>query len=207
MSSNVRIVRVKVQGDPLISLSKNSGGTDYFLTYPGVGQGEYRTESHSTFHTKTGRITFKTTRLRHKGVDVLPDFVKVLKSLRNKPGFKWWVGESDVDLFRGKILDLTDSSTVKPWFRIALNMEGVDLGDFFGATKTKDGDFGKVLDFRYPDLSGRKITIGFGVAKNYSGAPGSWARNVDEAHQIEDINSLGDRYTFFVTASYKFPKV
>lgn len=205
MAKGDNILRIKINGKSLIKFSRQHGGRDFLISYPLIHQGESESENHLSFHTPNGRITFKITSFKNKGKELIS---RITSLTRNHPTYKNKVVPTGLDLFRRlKLLDFKDRKEIYPWGKIALNLKDSSLDEYFGPTKTPDHEFRVVKDIEIPSEKDNKVTIKFGIAKNFSGNFVNLKGRYDDLVQVEEYNQLGDKYTFFFFIEYSFPNI
>jgi len=202
--NNDNILRIKINGIGLIKLSKQHGGRDFVITYPPVIQKDTRIESHFSLHTPNNRVTFKTTSIKINGIEQMPS---LLKNLEKNPTFINKITPTDLDLYRETVFDLTDPNKMTYLGTIALNIENSSLNKYFLPPKTHDNKFKLVKDIKIPASKKNKITIKFGVAKNFTGDLSKLISKYQDNIILKEKNYTDDLYTFAFLIEYKFPDI
>lgn len=198
------LLRVKVNGKSIIKVCQSSSKQDFYCYFPPILQDDIVVETHFSFHTKTGRTTFKITNLE-KGQDKL--LPSILKMAKNHPMYDGAVTPTDLDLFKRKITTFEDDATFYPWFRTALNLENSNVHKQFGASKTVDSDFQSVFDIKVAPPNKEQVTISSFIGRNVKSIPDKKDKNYDLSFAVTEANFLKDRYTFIFCLTYDFPKI
>lgn len=186
------LLRIKINSKSLIKFSKQHAGRDFLLSYPITYQGTTEIESHITFHTPNGRRTFKITSLKNKDNELIP------KKLFSK----------GLDLFNKlELLEFKDSTEIYPWAKISLNLKDSSLDKYFKSPKTPDNEFKHVKNIIIPEPKEDKVTIKFGIAKNFTGNRDKFNEKYDDLVIIDNQNHEGNAYTFFFFIEYNFPQI
>lgn len=197
-------LRVKINSKSVIKFCQSNNGQDFYCYFPPILQDDIVVEIHFSFHTKTGRTTFKITNLE-KGKDkMLP---VILDMAKNHPMYKGAVTPKDLDLFKGKITIFEDNTTFYPWFRTSLNFKSSDVHKQFGSSKTADADFKSVFDIKIAPPNKEQITISSFIAKNVKSIPDKKDKDYDLSFAVTEANFLKDRYTFIFCLTYDFPEI
>lgn len=205
MSKEDNILRIKINGKSLIKFSKQHSSRDFLISYPIGYQGETEFESHFTFHTPNGRITFKITSFKKSGQELMP---KIFSLYKNHPLYKNKTLPTGLDLFKDLgLLDFKNPKEIYPWGQIALNLKDSSLDKYFKGSKTSDDKFKVVKDIIIPVDRDDKVTIKFGIAKNFSGNLATLKGHYNDIVRVEESNHMGDIYTFFFFIEYSFPNV
>lgn len=196
------LLRVKVNGNPIMKFCQSKDRQDFYCYFPPISQDKHTIEVHFSFHSKTGRTTFKTTSIKTDQKELLP---RILDTVKNHPLYKNAVTKKDLDLYKGKIITFDERQTFYPWFTIALNMQNSDISKQFGESKTTDANFQSVFDIKIAPPSKEQITIKGFVGKNIKGIPNKKDKEYDLSFAVNETNFLNDKYTFIFCLSYDFP--
>ncbi len=196
------LLRIKVNSNPIMKFCQNKSKQDFYCYFPPISQSDYAAEMHFSFHSKTGRTTFKTTSLKNKQQELLPELLNMVK---NHPLYQKTVTPKDFDLYKGKTISFNGELTFYPWFQIALNMQNSDVSKYFGHSKTADADFQNVFDIRIAPPRNEQVTINSFIGKNISAIPDKKDKEYDLSLAIVERNFLNEKYTFIFCLSYDFP--
>jgi len=177
---------------------------DFYCYFPPISQDKYALEVHFSFHSKTGRTTFKTTSIKNDQKEILPG---ILDMVKNHPLYQNAVSNKDLDLYKGKRIAFDGEQTFYPWFQIALNMQNTDVSKYFGQAKTSDSDFKSVFDIKIAPPRNEQITIKSFIGKNIKAIPDKKDREYDLSLAVTESNFLKDKYTFIFCLSYDFPDI
>ncbi|HAP37796.1 hypothetical protein A2574_00610 [Candidatus Shapirobacteria bacterium RIFOXYD1_FULL_38_32] len=198
------LLRVKVNGNPIMKFCQSKDKQDFYCYFPPISQDKHTIEVHFSFHSKTGRTTFKTTSIKTDQKELLPD---ILDTVKNHPLYKNAVTNKDLDLYKGKKIVFDDKQTFYPWFQIALNLQNSDVSKYFGQSKTADSGFQSVFDIKVSPPHNEQITIKGFVGRNIKTIPNKKDREYDLSLAVVESNFLNDKYTFIFCLSYDFPDI
>lgn len=198
------LLRIKVNGVPIMKFCMNNKAEDFYVYLPTLSQDDISLNAHFTFHSKTGRSTFKTTRLSRGDLELLPS---ILKTVKGHPNYKGAVTPNDLDLFKGKKILFDDKLSFYSWFRISLNLTNSSVNSHFAGSKTKDSAFNSIFDIRLFPPSNEMITIKSFIAKNVKYIPSKKNKEYDMSIAAVEQNFLGDKYTFLFCIDYDFPNL
>lgn len=203
-ASYKRLLRIKVWGKPVLSFAQSLDKEDFYLFYPTITQDKYAVSGHATFHSKTGRITFKTTSIKDSSVEILPS---ILSQADGRAGFENAVGHRDLDLFKGKILSFDDPNTSYPWFSIAFNMGKTDPSTYFKKGRSSDGEYMDIWNIDIPKEHNDQVTFNVGISKSKTQTGETVFENGIVHRRMVLPNHLDDEYAFTFNANFQFPKV
>ena len=175
-------------------------GQDFYCYFPPITVDKYSLESHFSFHSKTGRTTFKTTSIKENGKEILAN---ILDMARNNPSFENAVTSKDLDLFKGKIITFDQEEIFHQWFTFALNTKNMDFNKTFGHSKTTDSNFQNILDMETTE-SRDQITINGFIGKNIKKDFSDMKQKHDMVFSVKENNYLNDKYTFVFCLNYSF---
>lgn len=203
MRKNNNLLRIKVNGKNLIKFTRQHGGRDFLITYPTIYQNETETQNHFTFHSPNGRITLKITSVKLDGQEMLSNIILLAK---DNPRFSRMILSKEIDLYKELgLLNFTSTKKIYPWGTVALNLKNSSLEKYFRKTKTLDNKFKTVRNVKIPKSGEDKITIKFGIGKNFCGNIKPMISKYDDYIKVEEFNHIGDKYIFLFLIEYKFP--
>ena len=198
------LLRVKINGNSIMKFCQSKNKQDFYCYFPQINQGQSSFKTHFSFHSKTGRTTFKTTSFKNDGKELLPDILELVK---NHPIYKDAVTPTDLDLFKGKVILFDGSLIFYPWFTIALNLQNSNVTKYFSTSKTSDADFNNVFDIKVAAPQNEQVTIRGFVGKGIKSIPDKKDREYDLSLAVTEYNFLNEKYTFIFCLSYDFPDV
>jgi hypothetical protein len=198
------ILRVKVDGNSIMKFCQSKNKQDFYCYFPPILQDKYALEVHFSFHSKTGRTTFKTTSLKSDQKEMLPN---ILNMVKNHPLYKNAVTNKDLDLYKGKKIIFDEKQTFYPWFQLALNMQNADVSRYFGQSKTSDAGFQSVFDIKIAPPRNEQVTIKGFIGKNIKTIPDKKDREYDLSLAVVESNFLNDKYSFIFCLSHDFPDI
>jgi hypothetical protein len=198
------LLRIKVNSIPILKFGKSKNGQDFYSYFPSISQAEHAAEIHFSFHSRTGRTTFKTTSIKRNQIEVLPELLTLVK---NHPFYQTAVTPKDLDLYKGKHINFDEEPTFHPWFQVALNMKNSDVTKYFGLSKTSDADFQNLFDVNIDQSRNQQVTINCFIGKNVKVIPSKKDKDYDLSFALSEANFQGDKYTFIFCLSYDFPDI
>lgn len=200
----INLLRVKVTGNCIMKFCQSDNKQDFYCYFPQITQGQSSLKTHFSFHSKTGRTTFKTTSIKNNGQEILPN---ILEMVKNHPMYQKAVTPTDLDLYKGKTITFDEDLTFYPWFQIALNLQNSDATKYFGQSKTSDADFRSIFDIKVAPPQNQQITINSFIGKNVTSIPTKKDKDYDLSLAVAETNFLNDKYTFIFCLSYDFPEI
>ncbi len=209
------ILRIKFNGRSLIKLIRSAKGRDFLLSTPTIKNKGYFVSNHFTLHTPNSRLTWKITKVKEGDQDALKSMLYLVK---DHPVYKKkvtyhadGVTPKDLDMYEGKILDLSNPSEFQFGTTVALNMENTSIDEYFDPAKTKDREFKWLKDIVIPKVFKDKVTIRWFISKNFQGRITEFVKGykepIDDYFLIRELNSTGEEYTFLFIIIYGFPEL
>lgn len=194
------LLRIKINNNSIMKFCLYPNGEDFYCWFPTLSVDKHSIDSHFSFHSKSGRVTFKTTSIKEDGKEMI---VNILNMARNNPSFENAVTNKDLDLFKGKIITFDQEEIFHQWFTFALNTKNMDFNKTFGHSKTTDSTFQNILDIETTETRDQ-ITINSFVGKNIKKDFSSIKKKYDMIFSVKENNFLNDTYTFVFCLNYSF---
>lgn len=197
------ILRIKINDTPIGKLSQSDNLEDFYFYYPRITSGNNIISGHFTFHSRTGRATFKTTNWSQDGKETMPS---LLNLLRDHPKYRNKVKRNDLDLYDNMIVNFGEKEYY-PWFMFGLNMGGTTATKYFHKIKTPDSDFEKIWNIIPPRDASNQLTLYFYIGRKCRKLPQDVLKKYEFCEGIDINNYLDEEYSFFVCGKYLFPEL